>query len=200
MQPLLPIRPCCFHYSLPGGVNVWLDPFRVLNDRVLFRIFRGRVLFRALSDRALYRPSVIGSSLGYSVIGFLFCVLFKILSNGVLFKVILRVLSEASHLMFSFSGMSCVIRCINNFRALHRFSVLNISIGKEIQLSEIWVSSWKNKKGSNLDFWLGSDFTYAESSIFRSIHPKLFEMIVVLKGFPRVSRKFFLRECFSKKL
>ena len=143
MQPILPIRPYRFHYNIHDGVNVSLDPFRVLSDRVLFWIVRDRVPLRVLSERVLYRPSVIGFSLRYSVIGFLFRVLFKVLSNGVRPKVILRVLVK--HLIWcpqsSFFSMSCVTSCINNFRALQQFSVLSISISKEMQLPEIWASS-----------------------------------------------------------
>ena len=69
-----------------------------------------------------------------------------------------------------------------------------------MQLPEIWASSWKKKKGNILDFWLGSDYTYAESSIFRSIYPEVFGMRTFLKGFPRISRKVSLTEYFSKKL
>ena len=52
MQPILPYR---FHYSLHGGVSVWLGSFRVLSDRVLFRILSKRVLFRVLGDRVLFK-------------------------------------------------------------------------------------------------------------------------------------------------
>ena len=85
------------------------------------------------------------------------------------------------------------------FRALQQFSVLKISIGKEMQLPENWASSWKEEKSNILDFWLRSDYTYADSLIFRSIHPEVFWKIAYLKSFPRISGKVSLTEYFSKK-
>ena len=67
-----------------------------------------------------------------------------------------------------------------------------------MQLPEIWASSWKKKKGNILDFWLGSDYLYAKSFIFRSIYPEVFGMRAFLKDFPRISRKVSLRVLFKE--
>ena len=116
-QPILPILPYHFHYSLHGGVNVWLGPFRVLSDwvlrdRVLFRVLSDRVIFRALSDRILFR--VLSSRV-------LFRVLFRVLSDRVLlrvlFRFLLRVLSDSVLIrVLSPRFMLCAISCINNLR------------------------------------------------------------------------------------
>ena len=148
MQPILPYR---FHYSLHGGVSVWLGSFRVLSDRVLFRILSKTVLFRVLGDR-------------------------------VLFKVLFRVLSSRFQV--------CCVPSV----ASTTWGVL------QIQLSEIWATFWKEKKGFILDFWLGSEYTNAESFIFRSIHPEVFQKIAFLKGFSKIYRKASLIEHFPKKL
>ena len=169
MQPILPYR---FHYSLHGGVSVWLGSFRVLSDRVLFRILSKRVLFRVLGDRVLFK------------------VLFRVLSSRFLVCCVPSVASTT-------------------WGVLPWFSVLNISIATDVlilylgnlsQLSEIWATFWKEKKGFILDFWLGSEYTNAESFIFRSIHPEVFQKIAFLKGFSKISRKASLIEHFSKKL
>ena len=168
---MLPIVPYRFHYSLHGVVSFWLGPFRVLSERVLFMALSDRVIFRVLSSRVPFR------------------VLLRILADSVLFRVlsprflVCRVPSVAS----------------TTLGVLQWFSVFNISIATDVlilslenlmQLREVWAIFWKQEKGFILDFWLGSEYTYAVSFIFRSIHPELFRKIAFLKGFSRFLETF----------
>ena len=59
-----------------------------------------------------------------------------------------------------------------------------------MQLPEIWANILKEKKGFILDFCLGSEYTYAESFIFRSIHAGVFGKIGFLKGFSKFLETF----------
>ena len=69
-----------------------------------------------------------------------------------------------------------------------------------MQLPEICASFWNKEKGFILDFWLGSEYPYAESFIFRSIHPDDIPKDSFSERFFKISRKVSLTEYFSKKL
>ena len=69
-----------------------------------------------------------------------------------------------------------------------------------MQLLEIWASFWKEEKRFILNFWLSSEYTYAESFTFRSIHPDDITKYNFSERFFKISRKVSLREYFSKKL
>ena len=170
-QPILLILPCRVHYSLHGGVNVWLGPFSALSDRILFRVLWDRVLFRVLSDRVSYRALI--DRVPFRVVSNRF--LYRVFIDWVLFRVFLSVLID-SILFRVLSPRFLVCRvhsCIENMRdfAMRCFV---LSLGNLMQLPEIWASFWKEKKDFILDFWLDSEYTYAESFIFRGIHPEVF--------------------------
>ena len=69
-----------------------------------------------------------------------------------------------------------------------------------MQLPEIWASFWKEEKGFILDFWLGSQYPYAESFMFGSIHPDVTPKDSFSESFFKISRKVSLTKYFSKKL
>ena len=117
-------------------------------------------LFRMLSNRVLFR--VLSDR-----------VLFKVLSHSVLFRVL--------NLRFLPSVASAIATDV---------LVLSLGIFSLIQLTKIWASFWEEKKSFILEFWLGSEYTYAESSIFRSIHPEVFWKIAFLEGFSKFPETF----------
>ena len=90
-QPILLILPCRVHYSLHGGVNVWLGPFSALSDRILFRVLWDRVLFRVLSDRVSYRALI--DRVPFRVVSNRF--LYRVFIDWVLFRVFLSVLIDS---------------------------------------------------------------------------------------------------------
>ena len=203
---MLPILSYRFHYSLHAGVNVWLGPFRVLSDRVLFRVLRDRVLFRVLyrasSDRVFFR--VLSNR-----------VLFRVLSDRVLFRILLRVPSDSVLCnVLSPRFLICRVTSVASITwgVLQWFSVLNISIATDvlilslrnlIQLSEIWASFWKEKKGFILDFWLGSECLYLWRIIYIQKYSPRSDGIPkdsFSERFFKISRKVSLMEYFSKKL
>ena len=154
----------------------------------------------SIFDWVLLGSSVIGFFLGYSEIGFflgysvigssikalservLFRVLFRVFSDWVFFIVLLRVLSVSilSRVLsrpFLVFGVPSVAS--TTWGVLQWFSILNISVATDVlilslgnlmQLPEIWASFWNKQKGFILHFWLGSEYPYPESFIFRSIH------------------------------
>ena len=171
-QPMLPILTYCFHYSLHGGVNVWLGPFRVLGDRVLFRVLSRSVLFR---------------------------VLIRVLSDSVLFRVfssrflVCRVPSVASTTWVVLQWFSILNISIST-------DVLIFSLGNLMQLPEIWASFWKEKKILHLrcltGFWLHlCRVIYIQKYSSRGIPKDSFS-----QRFIKISRKVSLTEYFSKKL
>ena len=215
-EPILPILPYRIYYSIHGGVNVWLSLFRVLSGSVLFRILRDRVLFRVLyrgpRDRVLFR--VLSNRVLFRVLSnmVLFRVLVGVLSNRILFWVPLRIFND-SILFRALSPRFLVCRvpsvASTTWGVLQWFSVLNISIATDVlilslgnlmQLREIWASFWKEKKGFILDFWLGSEYAYAESFIFRSIHPDGIPKDSFSERFFKIYRKVSLTEYFPKKV
>ena len=178
---MLLILPYHLHYSLHADASVGLGPFRVLSDRVLFRVLSNRVLFRVLNDRVLFRG------------------LLRVLSDSILCRVltprflVCRLPSVAS----------------TTWEVLQWFSLLNISIATDVlilslgnlmQLPEIWPSFWKEEKDFILDFWLGSEYPYAESFIFRRIHADGIPKDCFSERFFKISRKASLTEYFSKTL
>ena len=87
---MLPILPYRYRYSLNGGANVWLGPFKIFSNRVTFRILRDRVLFKVLSDRVLFRA--LSDKVLFRVLSNR--VLLRVLSDRILFRVLLRVLTD----------------------------------------------------------------------------------------------------------
>ena len=191
-QPILLILPCRVHYSLHGGVNVWLGPFSVLSDRILFRVLWDRVLFRVLSDRVSYMALI--DKVPFRVVSNRF--LYRVFIDWVLFRVLLSVLIDSilfrvlTVLVFWYA---VYISCIENMRdfAMRCFV---LSSGNLMQLPEIWASFWKEKKGFILDFWLDSEYTYAES-LYSEVFIQRYS-----ERFFEISRKVSLMEHFSKNL
>ena len=58
----------------------------------------------------------------------------------------------------------------------------------------------EKEKGFILEFCVGSDYPYAESFIFRSIHPDGIPKYSFSEKFFKISRSVSLTEYFSKKL
>ena len=122
------------------------------------------------SFRVLLESLVIGSSLGSSVLVFWYAVCHQLHQQLEGFCNVLNILIVTD--------------------------LLILSLGNIMQLPEIWASFWN--LGFILDFWLGSEYTYVESFIFRSIHPEVFQKIVFLNGFSKFLEKFPGRSTFQR--
>ena len=90
-----------------------------------------------------------------------------------------------------------MVFCFKHFNSNRRFDSF---LGKFNVISGNLGKFLKEKKGSILGFRLGSEYPYAESFTFRSIHPDGIPKDFFSKRFFKISRKASLLEYFSKKL
>ena len=161
----------------------------------------------------LYFP--IASTIAYMVVSMRDDrVLFRVLSDKVLFRVLLRLRVLSDGILFrvlSPSFLACRMPSVasTTWGILQWCSVINISTATDVlilslvnlmQSPEIWASFWKEEKGFILHFWLGSQYPYAESFIFRSIHADGIPKNRFSERFFKISSKVSLTEYFSKKL
>ena len=162
-----PILSFLFHYSLHGGFNAWLGLFKVLSDRFLFSVLRDRFLFRVAGDRVLFR--VLSSR-----------VIFRASVGSSSWSLVLVLWHVVCHQLHQQLEGFTMIFCFKHFNSNRFFDNF---VGKFDAIKFL-------KKGFILHFWLGSEYTYAESFIFRSIHPRVLRKIAFLKDFSKFLETF----------
>ena len=86
-----------------------------------------------------------------------------------------------------------LIFCFKHFNRNRRF---DSSLGKSNVITEKLNNFLIREKSFILGFWLGSEYSPAESSVFRSIHPEVFRKITFLEGFSKFLEKYNWRSPF----
>ena len=103
--------------------------------------------------------------------------------------------------------MLCATSCTNNVRSfglIFCFKHLYSNICFQSFLEKFNAFTWNlnkvliREKSFVLDFWPGFEYASAESSVFRSIHPKLYRKIAFLKGFSKFLERFPWWSLFRK--
>ena len=144
--------------------------FIVLSDWVLYRVF-----LRVLTDRSLFR--VLDDMVILTVLDpWVFC------RSSVLVFQYAVCYQLHQHICIGFA----LIFCFTHFRGNRYFYSF---LGKFNAITGNLDKLLTKEKSFILDFWLGSKYTCAESSVFRSIYPELYQKIDFLKGFSKISRK-----------
>ena len=136
-------------------------------------------------DWVLLGSLVIGFSLGYSVVG-------SSLESLVIGSS-LRSSLGSSALLFWYAV------CYQLHQQLEEFAMIFDSfLWKFDSITGYLDKFLKREKGFILDFWLVSEYTKAESFIFRSIHPEVFQKIAFLKDFSKFLQKLHWRGVFQR--